>query len=282
MSNVDASVAQEVARRCRLGMRLKIAGRTEDGRPEILGHADRHHVPFNELPEMNAGVEPRGDEVDSGFVGRHVEYDVGVIARELSQLRGEPVGAARGDTTKRTRPAGRSRSPETSSRASRTSPSAGRSRATSCAPASVGATLRVVRASKRTPKRSSSSRIAWLSAEGVTPRRLAARVKLRSSATARNADRTLSSSRTICELYSLTLVDYSRYCRAVPPVTIAPWTSNAPVRSPRARAQPTGSPGPCGSIRCFKPPIRRARPAPASRSSRALARRGIRIPWGRL
>ena len=38
---------------------------------------------------MNAGVEPRGDEVDSGFVGRHVEYDVGVIARELSQLRGE-------------------------------------------------------------------------------------------------------------------------------------------------------------------------------------------------
>src|SRR3989441_677103 len=132
------------------------------------------------------------------------------------------VGAARGETTKRTRPAGRSRSPETSSSASRTSPSAGRSRATSCAPASVGATLRVVRASKRTPKRSSSSRIAWLSAEGVTPRRLAARVKLRSSATARNADRTLSSSRTICERHSLTLVDYSRYCRAVAPVTIAP------------------------------------------------------------
>src|SRR6267143_3277483 len=130
MSNVDASVAQQVARGCRLGMRLEIAGRPDDGRPEILGHADYDHVP--------------------------------------------------------------------------------------------------------------------------------------------------------CELYSLTLVDYSRYCRAVPPVTIAPWTSNAPVRSPRARAQPTGSPGPCVSIRCFKPPIRRARPAPASRSSRALARRGIRIPWGRL
>src|SRR5437879_6934510 len=132
------------------------------------------------------------------------------------------VVVARGEITKRTRPAGRSRSPEIKSTASRMSPSAGRSRATSCAPASVGATLRVVRASKRTPKRPSSSRIAWDTAEGVTPRRLAARVKLRSSATARNADRTLSSSRTIREPYSLTLVDYSRYCRAVPPVTIAP------------------------------------------------------------
>src|SRR2546421_2191627 len=127
-----------------------------------------------------------------------------------------------GDTTRRTRPAGRSRSPEIKSTAPRMSPSAGRKRAMSFSPASVGATLRVVRASRCTPNRSSSPRIAWLSAEGVTPRRVAARVKLRSSATARNADRTLSSSRTICERYSLTLVDYSRYCRAVPPVTIAP------------------------------------------------------------
>src|SRR3989442_1719205 len=132
------------------------------------------------------------------------------------------VVAAMGDTTKRTRPAGRSRSPVITSTAPRMSPSAGRRRAMSFSPASVGATLRVVRASRCTPNRSSSPRIAWLSAEGVTPRRLAARVKLRSSATARNADRTLSSSLTICERYSLTLVDYSRYCRAVPSVTIAP------------------------------------------------------------
>src|SRR5438105_4205682 len=116
-----------------------------------------------------------------------------------------------GDTTRRTRPAGRSRSPVIKSSAPRMSPSAGRRRAMSCSPASVGATLRVVRASRCTPNRSSSPRIAWLSAEGVTPRRVAARVKLRSSATARNADRTLSSSRTICELHSITLLDFSRY-----------------------------------------------------------------------
>src|SRR5438445_5404457 len=89
--------------------------------------------------------------------------------------------------------------------------SAGRSSASNCSPASVGATLRVVLASRRTPICSSSPRIAWLRAEVDTPSRLAARVKLRSSATARNADRTLSSSRTICEWYSQTLVDFPGY-----------------------------------------------------------------------
>src|SRR5437879_1779141 len=71
------------------------------------------------------------------------------------------------------------------------SPSAGRSRVMSCAPASVGATLRVVRASSGTPKCSSNPLIAWLSAEVDTPSRFAARVKLRSSATVRNADKGL-------------------------------------------------------------------------------------------
>src|SRR5437016_5388236 len=125
-----------------------------------------------------------------------------------------------GDTTKRTRPAGRSRSPVIRSTAPRMSPSAGRRRVMSCSPAGVGATLRVVRASRCTPNRSSSPRIAWLSAEVDTPRRCAARVKLRSSATVRNADRTLSSSRTICEYYSQTLLDYSRYSGAHGPATI--------------------------------------------------------------
>src|SRR5438552_376287 len=120
------------------------------------------------------------------------------------------IVAASGDTTKRTSPAGWSRSPDTWSRAPRMSPRAGRRREISCSPASVGATLRVVLASRRTPI-CSSSRIAWLRAEVDTPSRLAARVKLRSSATARNADRTLSSSRTICEWYSQTLVDFPGY-----------------------------------------------------------------------
>src|SRR2546428_1127714 len=125
-----------------------------------------------------------------------------------------------GDTTKRTRPAGRSRSPVIRSTAPRMSPSGGRRRGMSCSPAGVGATLRVVRASRRTPNRSSSARFAWVTAEVETPRRFAARVKLRSSATARNADRTLSSSRTICEYYSQTLLDFSGYSGVRGPITI--------------------------------------------------------------
>ena len=50
------------------------------------------------------------------------------------------------------------------------SASAGRNRTSSCSPASVGATLRVVRESSRTPSVSSSPRIAWLMADGETPK----------------------------------------------------------------------------------------------------------------
>ena len=56
-------------------------------------------------------------------------------------------------------------------------------------PASVGVTLRVVRVSSRRPSRSSSARIVWLNAEGETPIFAAARVKLRSRATATKAAR---------------------------------------------------------------------------------------------
>src|SRR2546430_7166796 len=70
-------------------VRLEIAARTHDRRPVVLGYAERDHVPFDEFSEMNTGVEAQGDEVDSGFIGRHVEHHVRVIARKLSQLWGE-------------------------------------------------------------------------------------------------------------------------------------------------------------------------------------------------
>src|SRR5947209_4718188 len=60
-------------------------------------------------------------------------------------------------------------------------------------PASVSATLRVVRFSNRTRRRSSSCRIVWLSAEGVTPIYDAAARMLRLSATATNAVRSARS-----------------------------------------------------------------------------------------
>jgi hypothetical protein len=58
-------------------------------------------------------------------------------------------------------------------------------------PASVGDTLRVVRVSRRSPMRSSSWRIDWLSADCETPSLAAARVKLRSRATMAKVARTL-------------------------------------------------------------------------------------------
>jgi len=69
----------------------------------------------------------------------------------------------------------------------------------SCSPASVGVTLRVVRASSRTPIRSSSLRRAWLRAEAETSRRLAALVKLLFFRHHEEAESALSWSRVIPE-----------------------------------------------------------------------------------
>jgi hypothetical protein len=59
--------------------------------------------------------------------------------------------------------------------------------------------LRIVRVSSRSPSRSSSARIVWLSADGETPICAAARVKLRSSATALKASKALILLRAIDE-----------------------------------------------------------------------------------
>ncbi len=69
-------------------------------------------------------------------------------------------------------------------------------------PASVGVTLRVVRVSSRTPSLVSNPRSVWLRAEGETPSRAAARVKLRSRATATKAARSSRPARGIDELTS--------------------------------------------------------------------------------
>ena len=58
-------------------------------------------------------------------------------------------------------------------------------------PASVGATFRVVRVRSRIPSFASRLRIVWLRADCDTPSFVAARVKLRSSATATKATRSL-------------------------------------------------------------------------------------------
>ena len=64
------------------------------------------------------------------------------------------------------------------------------------------ATLRVVRLSSRSPSRASSPPTVWLSADWETPSWAAARVKLRSRATARKASRSLRCARAIHESIS--------------------------------------------------------------------------------
>src|SRR6266446_7253165 len=89
----------------------------------------------------------------------------------------------------RKRPDGTSRRPRTRSSASPTSAIAGPTRASSNSPASVSATLRVVRFIGRTPSRSSMSRNRWLKLDTETRCSSAARRKFRVRATATKASR---------------------------------------------------------------------------------------------
>ena len=91
----------------------------------------------------------------------------------------------------RTMPAGLSRSADNKASSSSISAKRGASVASRRAPASVVATLRVVRLNSRTPSRLSSADMAWLNAERDTPSCAAARVKLRACATATKASRSL-------------------------------------------------------------------------------------------
>src|SRR6266478_5438695 len=112
---------------------------------------------------------------------------------------GAAIGAstrsiAGGGALMRKRPDGTSRRPRTRSSASPTSAIAGPTRASSNSPASVSATLRVVRFIRRTPSRSSMSRSRWLRLETETRCSSAARRKFKVRATATKASRSRRSS----------------------------------------------------------------------------------------
>jgi hypothetical protein len=59
----------------------------------------------DELAEMNAGIESSGDEIQGTVVGRDVQHDIGLLAREGFELRGEhhPGGDARRHQADRSR-----------------------------------------------------------------------------------------------------------------------------------------------------------------------------------
>lgn len=80
---------REIAWRCRFGVRLEIAGRADNRRALVARHPDRDHVAFDELAEMNARVEPTGNEVQGAIVRGDVEHDIGIATGELLELGAE-------------------------------------------------------------------------------------------------------------------------------------------------------------------------------------------------
>ena len=126
--------------------------------------------------------------------------DVGIAGSSLASTGHRTVFAACSEVVMRIVPAGLTRSSLSEASPTAMVSSAGPSAFSSCSPACVGATRRVVRVSRRTPSRVSSRRTVWLSADWEVPSLAAARVKLCSSATVAKAFRSASSSRCIHEL----------------------------------------------------------------------------------
>ena len=96
----------------RLGFRIcvEVRRRAHDGRALIHGHSHGDHVALDELAEVDARVEVPGDEIEAHLVRcRDVEDDVGVALAKAPSVGASTIAAAKGDTTRRTRPAGRSR-----------------------------------------------------------------------------------------------------------------------------------------------------------------------------
>lgn len=85
---VQALMVGQIERSFRIRASSKVGWRPNDRPPLLFRHAHGHHVSLEEVPEMNAGLEPRAAEIDAAQLGgRHAEHDVRVLARESRQPR---------------------------------------------------------------------------------------------------------------------------------------------------------------------------------------------------
>lgn len=101
---------RQVAWRLRFRMRFEVSRRADNRGALVGGDSHGDHVAVDELAEVDAGIEMAGHEVEAHLVGRcDVEDDIGIGAREWAEFGASTIVAASGDTTSRTRPAGRSR-----------------------------------------------------------------------------------------------------------------------------------------------------------------------------
>ena len=118
------------------------------------------------MPASNSGC----DDVSQRIIDDDVEHDFWMLLMKATQARGDNAACRQAEGVDRSVPAILLDSSTVSATAASSSCSIGLMRWYKRAPVGVGATLRVVRFSKRTSSRASNCRIVWLSAEADRPR----------------------------------------------------------------------------------------------------------------
>jgi hypothetical protein len=141
--------------------------------PGADGH--RNHVGGDRLTKPDAGIEPAATVSISASLMMISTLTSGKLLRKRVTIGSSTSCVDCRAALKRSVPAGLPRKLLRSSSASSISRNAGLIRENSRSPASVSATLRVVRLISRRSSRSSMLRSAWLSAEAETPSSVAAR-----------------------------------------------------------------------------------------------------------
>ena len=150
---------------------------------------DRDHVLRQMLAIAHAGIKASGHDVDERALGNDLQIDLGVgCEKRRDHRRQHQIDRRRRRVDAQT---ARRHGPQAAHLIQRLADIriAGPTRASSNSPASVSATLRVVRFIRRTPSRSSMSRSRWLRLDTETPCSIAARRKFRVRATATKASR---------------------------------------------------------------------------------------------
>src|SRR5262249_17309981 len=149
-AQADAIVRVQVLRFCWPGMPRQVVRRSNDDNAQVVRHAHRDHVARNAVTEANSSVVSADDDVGQRGIGGDREDDLRVLRNEKRASRGASTKEATGGgTVMRSCPAGRSRNALTESTAASNSSNKGRKRLSMRSPASVGATLRAVRLSRR-------------------------------------------------------------------------------------------------------------------------------------
>ena len=161
-AQVDAGVRRQVLRRPRPRPPREVGRRADDRHAHVRPDAHGDHVLRHLLAEPHAGVVAFGDDVGQAVVDDDLDLDVGIVRQELRQRRQRTVSAACSVAVIRIVPAGFSRSSLSAASSASISSKRGPRVRSSLSPASVGATLRVVRVRSRSPSRASSPRMVWL------------------------------------------------------------------------------------------------------------------------